>query len=72
MTGEDYTKPPAFGLNNLAGLVLNDYYWCRNMEEGTRFIALLGRDANWYIIGNAYPVPVTREQIICKVKAPEN
>ncbi len=66
----NYTTAPAFGLNNLLGLVQNDYYWCRH-PEGTRFIAKL-ENSLWWTAGLAAPIEITRDQIICKVQAPEN
>lgn len=72
MTPSDFTKPSPFGLNGTLGLVMNEYYWCRHPQDGTRFVAMFAQDGAWYITGNAYPQPVSRDQVICKVKAPEN
>lgn len=70
-SGENYTKEPPFGLNGLAGLQQNQYYWLRNPADGTRFIAKLQEDL-WYTFGIGYAINVTRDQVICMVKAPEN
>jgi hypothetical protein len=66
----DNTKAPEFGLNSTLGLTQNEYYWIRH-PEGTRFIAKL--EANcWYTVGCQWAINVTRDQVICMVKAPEN
>lgn len=60
-----------FGVNGLAGLEQNQYYWCRHPTDGTRFIAKLENN-HWWTPGNGFAVNVTRDQVICVVKAPEN
>jgi len=69
--GDDFTKPPAFGMNGLLGLQPNSYYWCRNPSDGTRLIAKLENES-WWTYGVQYAINVTRDQVICQVKAPEN
>lgn len=59
-----------FGVNGLAGLVQNDYYWIRH-PEGTRFIAKL-ENGCWWTVGCQWAINVTRDQVICKVQPPEN
>lgn len=71
MTSIDYTQPPPFGMNNLLGLQQNQYYWCRNPSDGTRFICKLEND-HWYTVGIIYTINITRDQVICPVKPPEN
>jgi hypothetical protein len=66
----NYTTSPTFGLNGLQGLTQNDYYWCRH-SDGTRFIAKL-ENSSWWTMGYPAPINVTRDQVICKVQAPEN
>lgn len=60
----------SFSLNGLSGLQQNQYYWCC-MPDGSRFVAKLEND-HWWVTGNAFAINVTRDQIICLVKAPEN
>lgn len=64
-------KSAAFGVNGLAGLRQNEYYWCRNPQDGTRFIAKL-QDDLWFTHGVQFAINVTRDMVICVVKAPEN
>lgn len=60
----------AWGINGLSGLQQNEYYWIRH-PEGTRFIAKLENDL-WWSVGMQFAVAITRDQVICQVKAPEN
>lgn len=59
-----------FGLNGLAGLQQPAYYWCRH-PEGSRFVAKLEND-HWWVHGQGFAINITRDQIICPVKVPEN
>ena len=59
-----------FGINGTLGLQQNTYYWLRH-PEGTRFIAKLEGDC-WYTFGVQWAIAVTRDQVICPVKIPEN
>lgn len=59
-----------FGLNGLLGLQQNQYYWIRH-ADGTRFIAKLENSA-WWTFGCPHAIAITRDQVICLVKAPEN
>ena len=61
------TREPEFGIN---GLAQNEYYWLRH-SDGTRFIAKLEHD-HWWMVGVQWSINVTRDQVICQVKAPEN
>lgn len=71
MTSDNFTTTPPFGMNGLYGLQQNAYYWCRNPADGTRFIVKLENNG-WWTYGVQWQVNITREQIICKVKEPEN
>lgn len=62
--------PESFGINGLAGLEQNTYYWVRH-PEGTRFVAKLENDC-WWSCGMNFAVNVTRDQVICQVKPSEN
>jgi hypothetical protein len=66
----NHTTAPAWGLNGLLGLTQNDYYWIRH-ADGTRFIAKLENNC-WWTMGYGLPIDITRDQVICKVQAPEN
>jgi hypothetical protein len=66
----DHTKVPPFGMNGLAGLSQNEYYWCRH-ADGSRFVAKLENNS-WWIVGGAFAVDISRDQVICQIKAPEN
>ncbi len=59
-----------FGINGLLGLRQNEYYWLRH-PDGTRFVAKLEND-HWWGVGAQWALNVTRDQVICVVKAPEN
>lgn len=59
-----------FGINGLSGLQQNSYYWVR-APDGTRLIAKLENDL-WWTPGVQWAVNITRDQVICQVKAPEN
>jgi len=54
----------------LPALTKNAYYWCR-FPDGTRFVAKLENN-HWWVTGQGFAVNITRDQIICQVKAPEN
>lgn len=64
------TRPPDFGINGTVGLQQDQYYWVRQ-SDGSRFIAKLERDA-WWACGAGFPLDITRDQVICLVKPPEN
>ena len=61
---------PSFGMNGLLGLAQNQYYWVRH-PEGSRFVAKLENDF-WWTCGAGFPINITRDQIICMIKPPEN
>lgn len=63
-------KAPPFGINGTLGLQQNQYYWIRH-ADGTRFIAKLENSA-WWTFGCSHAIAITRDQVICLVKAPEN
>lgn len=52
------------------GLLEGHYYWCRH-DDGSHFIAKLN-GGNWWVIGLAYAVELTRDQIILHIKPPVN
>ncbi len=59
-----------FGVNGLSGLQQNCYY-CVRMPGGTRFVAKLENN-HWWTCGSGFALNITRDQIICPVKPPEN
>lgn len=66
----EYLADTPFGCNGLLGLQQNQYYWIRH-ADGTRFIAKLENSA-WWAVGCPHMIAITRDQVICLVKAPEN
>lgn len=73
MTNEEptnYTKEPPFGINGIAGLLESHYYWCR-LPDGTKFISWFNA-GQWWTPGNQWAVNITRDQVICEAKVPEN
>lgn len=67
---QEYLAEVPFGLNGLLGLQQNQYYWLRH-PDGSRFIAKLENSA-WWTCACGHAIAITRDQVICQVKAPEN
>ncbi len=67
---DDPISGQAFGINGILGLQQNQYYWIRH-QDGTRFIAKLENSA-WWTVDCGHAIVITRDQVVCMVKAMEN